>query len=244
MMVAACRSLIPIYPSLTYVAFLCSKEPGSRMSWKRGPLHDEADVAPPSKSSRPSKCAKSGDDWKKAGLEEESANDGAVGFDWKKGPLLDDGAAPVSKRKSTSSKAWKKQPLQAEKPILSDSDEEHPFHGMQGVVSVHLSLPLLRMLPLLDEPSTSYAAHGMSQDRIREVCSSNCRCQKNCIRAFSVRQVKAFNLVWHRLSVETQMQVLSQLFNPEEKLEVCPNEQGGAIKRPLEKINHGIFQYC
>eukprot|EP00438_Fugacium_kawagutii_P007703 Skav231388 [mRNA] locus=scaffold6335:4778:7274:- [translate_table: standard] len=208
------------------------------MSWKQGPLLDEDDAAPPLKRSRRSKHAQRGDSWKKVGLEEEPVNDGSTGLEWKKAPLCNDGAAPVTKRKSTG-KAWKKLPMEAEKRILSDSDDDH---GMQDVVTVHLSLPLLRMLPLLDEPATSYAANGMSKDRCQEVCASNCRCQKNCIRAFNVRQVKAFNAVWHLLSMESQMQVLSQLFNPQEKLHVLQNEQGRKWK--IDDVDVCFAGFC
>ena len=124
-------------------------------------------------------------DWKKAALKEEEGDAPALNMmvDWKRGPLQEDGN-PRPLKKRTTGKAWKKQPLMNDGPGTISSDDENLVQDQNEMVMVHLSLPLLRMLPADDKPSTTYALNGMSADRIKDMSSSHCRGQKTAFNSF------------------------------------------------------------
>ena len=150
------------------------------MSWKTAALHDEGphdegphDEVPQQGDTKKGKKAS----WKRASLEPEVPDGVSESqmIDWKRGPLQADGN-PSALKKHRPSKAWKKQSLLDETVVPDDSDEDAEVQQNE-VVTVHLSLPLLRMLPPDEQPSTSYASNGMSADRIRHVLSTRSCCK-------------------------------------------------------------------
>lgn len=221
------------------------------MSWKQVALHDEAPLevgasssgGPASSSRGPAATQNASSshskrrNWKKVALDDEQQAPPAPNMmvDWKRASLQEDEDMRPLKKKKTSN-SWKKQSLLDEGHRLSSEDENiEEEKDQDDVVIVHLTLPLLRMLPVDERLTlTAYQENGMSAARIKDVCSSSCRCQKQCLKHVSVRQAKAFNNTWHNLSRETQVQVLNQLFNPNEKLEDLKSETAGAVKSSLD----------
>ncbi len=218
------------------------------MSWKQAALYDEAplevgassnDAGTATQNAASSSGSKQRrtSSWKKVALDDEMQEPPPPNrmVDWKRASLQEDEHMRPLKKNKTG-KSWKTLSLLDEgRRICSDEEDVEEEQEQTEIVTVHLSLPLLRMLPVDERLSlTTYAQNGMNADRIKDVCSSGCRCQKQCLQHFSVRQAKAFNSTWHQLSRETQVQVLNQLFNPNEKLEDLKTESSGIVRSSLD----------